>query len=193
MTRQQSYTSFKNIYSDGSAWIASAIVENFLIIKKRLAVCMKSTSPLTSWLLHTHPTASKWSGHYCSYLVLVFHQVTPWPSLDRWHISWIHLDQQSGTAAHWLRPLLGNPRCSLHQWDLALTNINQFEFSQQNTINTREWSGCFTNNLSVCKSKIVVTSSRMGWARLVACMEKKRYTYWVLVEIHDRNRTFAQT
>jgi hypothetical protein len=33
----------------------------------------------------------------------------------------------------------------------------------------------------------------MRWARLVACMEKKRYTSWVLVEIPDRKRTLGQT
>jgi len=39
----------------------------------------------------------------------------------------------------------------------------------------------------------VVTVRRVIWARLVACMEKKRYTYWILVEIPDRKRTLAQT
>jgi hypothetical protein len=33
----------------------------------------------------------------------------------------------------------------------------------------------------------------MKWARHVAHLEKKRYAYWVLVEIPDRKRTLGQT
>jgi hypothetical protein len=40
---------------------------------------------------------------------------------------------------------------------------------------------------------MVITLRRMRWARLVACREKKRYTYWVLVKISDMKRTFGQT
>jgi len=38
----------------------------------------------------------------------------------------------------------------------------------------------------------VITLRRMRWARHVACMEKKRYTYWFLVEIPDRKRTLGE-